>query len=239
MNIRTELRETLFPETFCCAACGRELFSGEPFCPDCYGRLTRNDGHFCKRCGMPLPGEGDYCSRCVDRSVAFTCARSAFVYDEGLKPTLRRFKEKGEAWLARPLAVELERYRREFALEADVLTFVPLTRAKERRRGYNQSRLLAEALSERSGIPCEAMLERVEDRPAQKDLSFPERQVNLRGCFRLLPARGYETRRVLLVDDVMTTGATVNECCRILSKVCENDVKVFTICTAARKTRME
>ena len=128
---------------------------------------------------------------------------------------------------------------REYGIEADVLTFVPMTPKKKRQRGYNQAELLARELSRLSGVPCEEMLEKVRDSAPQKELDFAGRQKNLSGCFRLKRGRRTEYRRVLLLDDVMTTTATVNECCRILSKVCENGVKVLTICTALRKIKTE
>lgn len=229
----------LYPEEISCASCGRDVFESEPFCPSCAKKLTRNDGKFCERCGMPTVGEERYCIRCAENVNYFERAYSVYLYDEGTKPLLRRFKEKGERWLGRVFAGLLSDYMREYRIEADVLTFVPMTSEKRRRRGYNQAEVLARELSRISGIPCEEMLEKVRESAPQKELDFADRQRNLNGCFRLKQGRRTEYRRVLLLDDVMTTTATVNECCRILSKVCENGVKVLTICTAQRKIKTE
>ena len=229
----------LYPENCSCAACGREIFSGELFCPACGEKLRRNDRRFCERCGMPTAAEERFCIRCAEGVHYFERAYSAYLYDDGIKPMLRRYKENGEKWLGRVFAQMLCSYMREYGIEADVLTFVPLTERKRKKRGYDQSQVLAAELSRLTGIPWEKMLEKVRETPAQKELNFAERRRNLAGSFRLLHGRRTETRRVLLLDDVMTTCATADECCRILSKVCENGVKVLTICTAVRKIKTQ
>ena len=236
--MKTGWLDALFPPDCACAACGREWFDGH-FCPDCEAKLTRNRGRFCQRCGMPVPGESRYCHRCSEMSVFFSRAYAAFAYDDGIKPLLRRYKEKGERWLADVFADELAAYCREYRISAEVLTYVPLTAAKRKRRGFDQSELLCRALSRRLGVPWEPMLERVRDSLPQKELGARERRENLRNCFRLLRPGNTELRSVLLIDDVMTTASTVNECCRILSNVCENGVKVLTICTTIQKTVFE
>ena len=229
----------VYPERFACVSCGREIFDGSDFCPDCRGKLSRNEGRFCEKCGMPVEGEERFCLRCEEISCAFERAYAVYRYDEATKPLLRRFKEQGERWLGRAFAREMWAYMREFSIEADLVTFVPSGAKKCGKRGYNPAEALARELSEISGIPCEATLEKVRESDPQKELGFRARQENLRGCFRLLSARRTETRRVLLVDDVATTLATANECCGILSKVCENGVKVLTFCTTVRKIRTE
>ena len=229
----------LFPDRFTCVCCGREVFNGKRICDRCAEALTKNEFHACVRCGMPFPGEGLYCGRCAPLTVCFERAYSVYVYDEAFKPLLYRFKERGERYLADFFAEEMASYLKSYAIEADLLTYVPASVRRRRMRGFDQSELLCRALSRASGIPARQLLERVQDRPEQKELSGKERRENLKGAFRLVRPRQTVTERVLLIDDVVTTLATVNECCRILSRVCENGVKVFTICTAVRKTDSE
>ena len=207
----------LYPEGISCASCGRDVFDNLPFCPSCAKKLTKNDGKFCERCGMPTVGEERFCIRCAENVNYFERAYSVYLYDEGTKPLLRRFKENGERWLGRVFAGQLLDYMREYDIEADVLTFVPMTLKKRRQRGYNQAEVFAEKLAEEMELPMNArLIRRVKKTKRQKELGPAERRKNLEGAFALAKPGQMKYCRILLVDDIYTTGSTVDAIASLL-----------------------
>lgn len=186
-----------------CPGCGDAASRGALLCAACCERIPR--------LSLPL------CARCLVREAADpVCARHAgyrvwpaWIYDERAALVIEALKYRERTDLARALARELAR-----VLPADprpdLVTEVPLHPARERERGYNQSRLLAEALAEAAGLPhLPGVLERVRATPAQARLGPAARRANLRGAFRARHPRRIEGRSVLVVDDVVTTGATL------------------------------
>ena len=186
-----------------CAGCGEPPAAGHVLCPACLAAIPR----------LRLP----LCARCLAREAADpVCTRHpgftvwpAWTYDEHAARAIEAFKYAGRTDLARPLADELVR-----ALPAsprfDLVTAVPLHAARERERGYNQSALLARELARRAGIPHLAgALRRVRATAAQARLGPVARRANLRGAFAVSEPETLAGRRVLVVDDVVTTGATL------------------------------
>ncbi|HJA95864.1 MAG TPA: ComF family protein, partial [Firmicutes bacterium] len=142
-------------------------------------------------------------------------ARSAFVHEGEAAALVLRFK-KGSKYLFRTLCDFLmPLLEREFA-DADSLTFVPMTKRARRKRGYNQSRLLAEELSRRSGKQFLDAAEKRRETSMQKSLGRREREKNLKGCFRVTDKGAVRGKRIVIVDDTFTTGSTVSELARAL-----------------------
>lgn len=205
-------------------------------CWDCLAALEIIHPPFCGRCGDPVDGAitRDYvCSFCANRPPAFDLARSAARYRHALKGMLHRFKYSSAVYLAPDLATLLQscvcvHYNTE---ALDAVAWVPLHPARERARTYNQSGLLAAALARRLNLPtARGCLARLRDTATQTHLSARERSANVRGAFAVQNPEWVDGRRFLLVDDVMTTGATVNECARALKGA--GAAKVFVVTVA-------
>ena len=121
--------------------------------------------------------------------------------------------------------------------DSDVVTFVPMTKKEQRKRGYNQSELLAREIANSLSLECRPSLKKVKESPEQKSLSAKERAENLKGVFSCSDA-ALKGKRVLLIDDVFTTGATANECSGVLLKAGASNVLVLTACVTALKPYM-
>jgi ComF family protein len=219
-----------------CIGCGKP--SPESFrylCWDCYADTARVEPPFCRCCGDPVAGDvqHDYiCYACSRQTPHFDFARSAVRYEGGVGEALRALKYDDALWLVDDLADLLAAcVQAEYGgIEFDRIAPVPLWTARRRARGYNQSALLAEALSRRTGIPCKAkMARRIRPTSTQTGLTAPQRAANVSRAFR--PGLFFRPagRRILLVDDVMTTGATVNSCAGALKDGGADAVYVVTV----------
>lgn len=219
-----------------CEACGAP--AGEVaryLCWDCLASLPVINLPFCSRCGDPVDGEitRDYiCSFCVDRAPAFDRARSAIRFRGPVREVLHRFKYSHATYLDKDLATLLHAcVRAEYGRERfDAVTFVPLHPSKERSRTYNQASLLAGRLAGMMDIPlARGCLKRIRETGTQTHLSMKERARNVAGAFVACCPEWIEGRSFLLVDDVMTTGATVSEISRVLKSAGASRVCVITV----------
>ncbi len=201
-------------------------------CPPCAAALPELTGPCCRRCGEPLDDPLlDLCLRCGIEERAVDRFVSLGPYDGPWGELVRALKFERETAIARFLADRLARRIRDDGLldGLDVITFVPMTRRDVRRRGFNQARLLAGGVAKRIGRPLGTLLRKERDTPPQAGLSARQRRTNLRDAFR--PVR-YGAERVLLVDDIGTTGATGEACARALKQGGHRSVTVLTVARA-------
>ena len=219
-----------------CELCGRPAGEAARFlCWDCLSALPLVGQPFCVRCGDPVDGAitRDYvCSTCVERAPAFDLARSALRFRGGIKDLLHRFKYSHATYLDRDLAVLMHAcVRTNFGGECfDAVAFVPLHRVKERARTYNQARLLAGRLAGLMNVPlAPGCLARERETATQTHLNMHERARNVKGAFSVPHPGWIEGRNILLVDDVMTTGATVNEVAAVLKRAGSGRICVVTV----------
>ena len=229
------LLDLLFSRT--CEGCGvgLEAESGS-LCWDCRTGVKTVQVPFCERCGDPVPGaiSGPFeCANCRKIGPAFEWARSAVRYDGVAKACVRRFKYNAGFWLQEELLdwlLAAWRTAPASVRTADFLTAVPLHPRRERERGYNQAALLGAGLARRVGIPFrQRVLWRKRATATQTHLTAAQRLHNVKGVFSVpWPARVRGTR-IVLVDDVMTTGATVNECAQVLQAAGAASVMVLTV----------
>jgi len=228
------LLDMVFPRI--CSGCGKPV-GGESLhiCWECLAALWPIQFPYCSICGNPVAGQirHDYvCALCTPRKRAFDRARSAFHYDGQMAGIIQGFKYGHSTFLdrdlARLLAVCVENNYR--LSDVDAVTFVPLHHRKERERGYNQARLLAGGLATALRKPLLIRcLVRCRPTASQTALSAVERRKNVRGAFCAVNGKWIDGRRLLLVDDVMTTGATVDECARVLKTAGAAEVRVVTV----------
>jgi ComF family protein len=232
MLLRT-LADILFPRN--CAGCGAP--AGETaryFCWDCLAGLEIIRPPFCRICGDPGAGalEGDYvCGACLDQRPAFDLARSAIRYRGPLENALQEFKYNGATWLSRDFGLLLAAcHQAHYAgLPIDAILNVPLFPTKERQRAYNQAGLLARELGHRLGRPLVQFLVKRRPTPTQTHLTAADRRANVRDSFAIKKGAAVRGRQVLLIDDVMTTGATAGECARMLKEAGAAGVYVLTL----------
>ncbi|MCL4216159.1 MAG: ComF family protein [Candidatus Hydrogenedentes bacterium] len=223
-------KNLLFPSF--CQACGERLLTEENgyFCPDCWDRSPRIERPFCPQCGRPHPrgvglqtgGSNFFCEPCRNAKNPPPCEHiaGAAYYTGAVEAAVKLMKFNDKPRLARPLAEVMAG----FALKEldcddyDCLTPVPLHHVRERDRGFNQSRLLADHLA--GYFPNAAvapLLKRVRPTLVQSRLrDQKERLANVRGAFDMRPGVDAAGKTVLLIDDVVTTGGTVSECARVL-----------------------
>ncbi|NUN94269.1 MAG: ComF family protein [Verrucomicrobiae bacterium] len=220
-----------------CQACGETRFCVRFafLCDPCFVSATRLEPPWCERCGLPfagLAGEGHECPNCRGAKLQFERARSAVRFRGVVRRALHGLKyEKEHFWAPAIEAWFLEGVARHLAGEQiHVVVPVPLHPARERQRGFNQAALLARALARQYRLPFEPRaLERVRATKTQTHLDRAERQENLRCAFRVRRPAVVANRRVLLVDDVLTTGSTLSECAAVLRAAGATPALVLTL----------
>jgi len=234
VNAVRGLTDLVFPRA--CAGCGGPVGDESPhICWNCLASLWPIQRPYCSICGDPIWGcvEHEFiCAACSARRPGFDAARSAMHYDGRMAEILQEFKYRRASHLSHDLAVFLlQCVRTHYSIASiDALVPVPLHRRKERERTYNQARLLARDLAGALGKPLlTQILVRCRATPTQTRLTASERRENVRGAFVPRNENWIEGRRLLLVDDVMTTGATVDECARVLKSAGAAVVKAITV----------
>jgi len=233
----------LFPGD--CRICGQLLVDSRrvPICDECFAAFQRVPQPSCEICGWPLPGlerkEGEQplCPICRDKTYSFDFARSFGIYEGPLIRAILLLKfeqiEPLGKWFAERLAELVQSQPQMMA--ADVIVPVPLHRQRKRERGYNQAALLSKPLANRLRLPHKALLlMRTRARPDKRILSLEERWESVRGAFATRPGSQVDNLRVLLVDDVMTTGATLDACARTLREAGAKSVIGLTVARALR-----
>ena len=223
-----------------CPFCGesREEKNPSGICSSCFGQIRAVAHPRCPRCGVGFTsdlGEDHLCSDCLRGDGHFTKAR-ALAHYEGLMPAiLAQFKYRGHSRLAKPLGDLLADYREPGFNFADyrLVIPVPLHPRRLRQRGFNQSLLLARRISRRYSLVLDFQtLQRIRPTIPQTELSAAERQKNIRGAFAVSTPQAVNEKTVLLIDDVFTTGATVEECAKVLLKSGADQVDVLTLARA-------
>lgn len=207
-----------------CAVCEKPFLENERafICDECEEQIERiGQSHVC-RCGIPLPETLDLCPRCANSEPVLEQIRSFGWYEEQEDPTpvlsalVKIFKYGGERALASLLASYLDQAGQMVRPLIEQITFVPMHPKNERKRGFNQAELLARELGKLWGIPVVRAVEKIKETEPQASLPHKARRENIRGAFGL--AKFALCDSILMVDDVCTTGATLNECGRVLKE---------------------
>jgi ComF family protein len=238
------LADWLFPPR--CRACGAWIpgRDAEYFCSRCGPKIELVRHPLCSLCGRPFAGAGgdDHpCGACIKGAPHFVQARAWACYpreeldEQPLRSVVQKFKYGRKVSFGKPLGRLMARGCAEFLQEcdADLIVPVPLHPARLRWRGFNQSVLLARQISRACLTPMDPfVLLRSRATPPQTQLTEAERRRNMRGAFTLNPDRTIEDKTILLIDDVYTSGATVNECSRALRRGGAGAVYVLTLARA-------
>ncbi len=200
------IADAVFPYDYTCELCGTETF-GEYLCADCLSKVFFNDGTVCPVCGRRTE-RSEICRDCKQKTPEYDAGVSALVYEGGAVSLMAGFKN-GRPYLCRFFG-EITSERAQKLPHPDAVTYIPVTKERLKSRGYNQSLLLAYEVAARLGVPCLDLLEKVKDTPEQKSLTRSERADNLKSCFRVTDRLQCKGRSILVVDDVLTTGATAD-----------------------------
>ena len=207
-----------------CTICRKSTRAGEYLCDKCETKAVRIVAPFCQKCSEPFEGSITNtfaCANCAHRTIYFDAAVAAYRGRGIVRQIIHEFKYGRQIHLRHLVgrwlnsALDDERLRQS---HFDVIVPVPLHPARQRERGFNQASLLAELLSAQTSIPVKPLLERTRYTTTQTALDRSERMENLHNAFRLRKNANVRSLRVLLVDDVLTTGSTLNECARILKR---------------------
>ena len=224
----------MFPADFTCDICGRETF-GTNICDGCAKTLIYNDKEMCPVCGRKTV-RSEFCIECKDKPPVYEMAASAFVYEGGAAYLIKKFKG-GAGYLKDYLADNILKAIKDFP-EYDCTVCVPMTLRAKLRRGFNQSELLAKAVSERVGKPyIKGAVVKCKNTGEQKALTRKERSKNLAGCFRVVKRDEVKGKRVLVVDDILTTGATADEMAKVLLKAGAKAVYLATVASVEYKIK--
>jgi ComF family protein len=220
LNPLPALSSLFYPPT--CVVCSGKTERQEYLCANCRSRAPRIHSPFCSKCSEPFAGaitQMFSCANCEHRVLHFDCAVASYRSRGVVRKLVHDFKYGRQRHLRYPVAEWLGETLDDPRLRGrrfDVIVPVPLHPARERERGFNQATLLAELLASKAALPLRAVLERIRYTTTQTAYDRAERMENLHDAFRLRKNRDVRELRVLLIDDVLTTGSTLSECARVL-----------------------
>jgi competence protein ComFC len=224
-----------YPEN--CQLCGeaRATPAQSYICADCRDQVRFIEPPFCQHCGLPFEGAITTefeCSNCREHELYFSSARSAVIARDKVLDAIHRYKYSRAYWFEPFLAdLLIQRATPQLATEEwDCIIPVPLHSTKLREREFNQAERVAQHLSAATQIPLNnRLLRRVLPTPTQTHLSRAERIANVRKAFAVCPGRRLNGERIVLVDDVLTTGATTSACAKVLLNAGASKVCVWTV----------
>lgn len=197
-------------------------------CAFCHRLTAGREERICLACLKSLP----YVPKAAQsqRFSHLDACLSPLYYEGDVRASLLRYKFGGVNAYADLYADFIAKCIDENQAFCDSITWVPLSRRRLRRRGYDQARLIAEELGKRLGVPCERLLVKIRDNPAQSGIRRPEqRRANVSGVYRASDAESIQGKRIILVDDIVTTGATLSECAAVFRRAGASTVTAVTV----------
>ena len=228
----TMLLNALFPPQ--CLCCGVLLHQHGALCNDCWQSLHFITAPMCHSCGHPFEydlGEEALCGECIRERPVYDSAYSVLVYDDTSKALMHKLKFEDQGHLA-PIFADWLHTHMQHLSSPDIVIPVPLSRKRLFARRYNQSALVAKELAKRLNITYDPqLLLRTKHTKPQTGLTRPQRQENVAGAFRVAMPHGeiITNKSILMIDDVMTTGATIEACTKTLKKAGAGQVHVLTL----------
>jgi ComF family protein len=224
-----------------CLGCGAAVEAPGGLCPACWRMLTFLGPPQCRLCGYPLPHAlpaAPLCGACAADPPGYDRARAALRYDDGSRGLILAFKHADRTDTAPAFGRWLARAGAELVADADLVAPVPLHRWRLLKRGYNQAAILAQALARETGVRLlPDLVQRVRATASQQGLGRRARIENITaGAFRIHPwhRRRIDGAKVLLIDDVLTTGATVEACARVLRRAGAAQIDILTLARVVR-----
>ncbi|MDE6189159.1 MAG: ComF family protein [Clostridia bacterium] len=230
----------IFVDKYNCIICDRELQeeSRLGLCPQCLGEMTFIGEKICKKCGRLQLNEADYCLTCQNNLRYFDFARSCVAYDDKAKEIVRGLKFGHRKYFGKYVSNFLiDKYAQCFAdIEIDYIIPVPLTKKRQAERGYNQAQAIAQEFAEHYGLEIKTdIVAKVKQNKEQAKLTGNEREKNVFEVYGVIKPEEVKDKKILIVDDVMTTGSTVSEIARILIKAKAKNVYALTFASTNYK----
>lgn len=233
--VLNDMSEVIFPPQ--CLGCAEILhtFNDQIFCPTCKEQIHLITGSICHICGTTFPdspAESHLCADCLEKKPYFSCARAVFSYENIILNAIHRFKYKRHISIGETLASFMTDFQFPNIDYADysIILPVPLHIKRLRERGFNQSLILARAIGEKHQMPVDfSLLKRHKFTLTQTGSNKKERKQNIKGAFEVTDKKKIAGKSIILIDDVYTTGATVNECAKTLIKAGAQKVSVLTL----------
>ena len=237
-KIKDKILDVLFPE-YSCYVCGRELvFPKNHVCDRCLKSMIAITGNMCKKCGMPVPEGNGYCDTCKNREYAFDTARACYHYNDTSGKIVMDLKYNKKKFVVPFIAMEMLLRLEDFGVMPDIIIPVPISNKRYKERGFNQAELIADEMSSLTGekIKVDAtIVEKAIDSIPQARLKGKERLKNLNGAFKIRERKSLKGKNVLIIDDVYTTGSTVNEVAKVLRKLHPDTINVLTFAKTVKE----
>ena len=232
-KLADKVADVISPVGFNCICCGREIFNDVGFCDDCIKTVVVNNGKTCKRCGVGIDGAEDYCGNCAFDKVYFDKSYAVFSYEGAVQKAILSMKFNGRGRYAKVFAKYLACLAVANGLQFDAVCFPPMSAKSKRARFYNQSQLLAKFFCYEMDCSDKYLdtLVKVKETERQERLGKNERKSNLIGAYKV--TADVKGKRILVIDDVKTTGATLNECAKVLKR--KGAISVVGLMVSARK----
>lgn len=218
MNVK-DFINLLYPRNIKCIICDCELDHNTLYsiCDKCMDSLPFISGKVCAKCGDPINSDGSYCLHCKADMPLFKMCRSVFIYRDPIKHMVRAFKYDNKRYYAETLSNFIASEFVKMDVEVDYVVPVPISQHRFKVRGYNQAELLCVAFEEKLKLDVKTnLLIKHKDMSSQAYLSKTDRAKNLADSFKVTDRNMVKGKTVLVVDDVYTTGTTLNECTRVL-----------------------
>lgn len=232
-SIKNVILDVLFPPK--CIICGKIISQDGCLCFTCWGKIDFITFPYCSCCGVPFSYEIEedlICGKCILKKPKYDKAVAVFVYNKYSNDIIHKFKYNDCSYAAKTLSNWMVREGKKLISDTDLIIPVPLHKLRLMTRFYNQAALLAKFISKNTKIKCDfKSLKRVKNTKQQFGLTLKQRAKNVRNAF-FIPEQFKENikgKNILLVDDVMTTGATINACSYVLKKAGAKKVYVLTL----------
>ncbi len=236
VSVLSKIFNVVFPET--CVVCGSIVHDGH-ICSNCFSALSFITNPMCTVCGFPFKfyeknsdNKNYVCVNCLKQKPFFDKSISVLRYNDAAKQIILPFKHGDKTFLNDFIADLMFKFGKDVINKADFIVPVPISFIRLLKRKYNQSALIASAICAKSGKAYLGALKRIKFTKSQGHLPEKERIANVKNCFSLNKnfLNKIKDKNILLIDDVFTTGATVNECAKVLKQNGVNKVFVLTLC---------
>lgn len=228
----------VFPKR--CYSCKTIISHASSLCPKCFKDLSHITKPYCNICGAPFEfededfqtGKNRTCGKCIKTPPHFDKAKAVYIYNDMSKNLILPFKHGDKTQIAHFLAKQLDSTGKTSFKNADLIIPVPLHKDRFKKRKYNQAGILASNLSKISKIPVNHfILERIKATKSQGHLTTKQRLKNITGAFKVNPKLKHliKDKNIILIDDVITTSSTINECAKVLKKSGAKKIEVLAI----------